>query len=319
MKKKILANICLFTTAIIWGFAFVAQVLGSDSLDPFSFNAIRFGVGGISLVPVLFLLERRPRGRDMTPEENTADRKKLKTTVIAAAVCGTILFVASSLQQAGAQITKSPGRSGFITDLYIILTPFFSTVLFRKKTKPTVFAGAAIALVGIYLLCVKPGEGFSFGVGELLILAGAFFWAFHILAIDRFGNGIYPLRFSSLQFLIVAAECSIFAMIFETTTLEMVWNARYAIFFCGVLSVGVAYTLQTYGQRLSDPSYAAIIFSLEAVFGAIGGVLYGQDTFSAIGLLGCILVFGGILLSQLDIDLGRCGKAKRQKAEHKDS
>lgn len=304
MKKKILANICLFTTAIIWGFAFVAQVLGSDSLDPFSFNAIRFGVGGISLVPVIFLLERRPRGRDMTKKENIADNKKLKTTVIAAVVCGTILFAASSLQQAGAQITKSPGRAGFITDIYIILTPFFSTVFFRKKAKPTVFTGAAIALVGIYLLCVKPGEGFSFGIGELLILIGAFFWAFHILAIDKFGSDIYPLRFSSLQFLIVAAECSIFAFIFETTTLDMIYDARYAIFFCGVLSVGVAYTLQTYGQRLSDPSYAAIIFSLEAVFGAIGGVLYGQDTFSVIGLLGCILVLGGILLSQLDIKLG---------------
>lgn len=301
MKRKILANICLFTTAIIWGFAFVAQVLGSDSLDPFSFNAIRFGVGGVSLVPVIFLLERRPRSKDMQPEDNTADRKKLKNTVLAAAVCGTILFVASSLQQAGAQITKSPGRAGFITDIYIILTPIFSTLLFRKKTKPTVFAGAAIALVGIYLLCVKPGEGFSFGIGELLILIGAFFWAFHILAIDKFGSGIYPLRFSSLQFLIVAAECSVFAFIFETTTWDMVWAARYAIFFCGVFSVGVAYTLQTYGQRLSDPSYAAIIFSLEAVFGAIGGVLYGQDTFSAVGLLGCILVFGGILLSQIDI------------------
>lgn len=215
-----------------------------------------------------------------------------------------LLFVASSLQQAGAQITKSPGRAGFITDIYIILTPIFATLLFKKKTKPTVFAGAAIALVGIYLLCVKPGEGFGFGTGELLILIGAFFWAFHILAIDKFGNTIYPLRFSSLQFLIVAAECALFASIFETTTWNMVWDARYAIFFCGVFSVGIAYTLQTYGQRLSDPGYAAIIFSLEAVFGAIGGVLYGQDTFSAVGLLGYIFVFGGILLSQLDIKSG---------------
>lgn len=301
MNKKILANICLFLTAIIWGFSFVAQVLGSDSLDPFSFNAIRFGVGAVSLLPVLFFLEKRPKAAAMSPEENAYDRRKLCMTLIAAAVCGTVLFGASSLQQAGAQMTKSPGRAGFITDLYIIITPFFATLFFKKKTKPSVFVGAVIALVGIYMLCVKPGEGFSFGVGETLILLGSFFWAFHILTIDRFGNSIYPLRFSCLQFMIVSAESAVFAAIFEHTTLAMVWEARWAIFFCGVLSVGIAYTLQTYGQRLSDPSYAAIIFSLEAVFGAVGGVMFGQDTFSLIGLGGCVLVFIGIVLSQLDL------------------
>lgn len=300
MNKKLLANICLFLTAIIWGFSFVAQVLGSDSLDPFSFNAIRFGVGAVSLLPVLFFLEKRPKAAAMSPEENASDRRKLCMTLIAAAVCGTVLFGASSLQQAGAQMTKSPGRAGFITDLYIIITPFFATLFFKKKTKPSVFVGAVIALVGIYMLCVKPGEGFSFGVGETLILLGSFFWAFHILTIDRFGNSIYPLRFSCLQFMIVSAESAVFATIFEHTTLAMVWEARWAIFFCGVLSVGIAYTLQTYGQRLSDPSYAAIIFSLEAVFGAVGGVMFGQDTFSLIGLGGCVLVFIGIVLSQLD-------------------
>ena len=300
MNKKLLANICLFLTAIIWGFSFVAQVLGGDSLDPFSFNAIRFGVGAVSLLPVLFFLEKRPTAAAMSPEENASVRRKLCMTLIAAAVCGTVLFGASSLQQAGAQMTKSPGRAGFITDLYIIITPFFATLFFKKKTKPSVFVGAVIALVGIYMLCVKPGEGFSFGVGETLILLGSFFWAFHILTIDRFGNSIYPLRFSCLQFMIVSAESAVFAAIFEHTTLAMVWEARWAIFFCGVLSVGIAYTLQTYGQRLSDPSYAAIIFSLEAVFGAVGGVMFGQDTFSLIGLGGCVLVFIVIVLSQLD-------------------
>ena len=311
MNKRLLANICLFLTAIIWGFSFVAQVLGSDSLDPFSFNAIRFGVGAISLVPVLFILEKRPQGSALTPEATSDDLKKLRMTVIAAAVCGTVLFGASSLQQAGAQITKSPGRAGFITDLYIIFTPLFSALLFRKKTKPSVFAGAVFALAGIYLLCIKPDEGFSFGTGELLIFIGSFFWAFHILAIDRFGSSIYPLRFSCLQFAVVSAESAICALIFEKTTAAMVWEARWAIFFCGVLSVGVAYTLQTYGQRLSDPSYAAIIFSLEAVFGAIGGVMFGQDTFTSAGIAGCTLVLGGVVLSQLDLGNKRAVKTTK--------
>lgn len=300
MNKKLLANICLFLTALIWGFSFVAQVLGSDSLDPFSFNSIRFGIGAISLLPVLFILEKRPRRAQDNKQELENDRRKMRMTLIAAAVCGTVLFAASSFQQAGAQITKSPGRAGFITDLYIILTPFFATILFKKKTNPTVFGGAVLALAGIYLLCVKPGEGFSFGTGEILIFIGSFFWAFHILSIDRFGSNIYPLRFSCLQFIVVSLEGAVFAAIFEHPTLAMVWEARWAIFFCGVLSVGVAYTLQTYGQRLSDPSYAAIIFSLEAVFGAIGGVLFGQDNFSPVGIAGCVLIFCGIVLSQLD-------------------
>lgn len=111
MNKKIIANVCLFLTAIIWGFSFVAQVLGSDVIDPFSFNAIRFGVGAVSLIPVMLLLEKRPRG-ELTTEQNADDRRKLRTTVIAAAVCGTILFGASTLQQMGAQITKSPGAPG---------------------------------------------------------------------------------------------------------------------------------------------------------------------------------------------------------------
>lgn len=300
MNKKIIANVCLFLTAIIWGFSFVAQVLGSDVIDPFSFNAIRFGVGAVSLIPVMLLLEKRPRGK-LSAEQNADDRRKLRTTVIAAAVCGTILFGASTLQQMGAQITKSPGRAGFITDLYIILTPLFATLVFRRKLRPTVFAGAVLALAGIYLLCIKPGEGFSFGSGEMLIFLGSFFWAFHILAIDRFGSKIYHLRFSCLQFIVVSVESALFAVIFEHTTLAMVWQARWAIFFCGVLSVGIAYTLQTIGQSMSDPSYAAIVFSLEAVFGAIGGVIFGQDTFSPAGIVGCVLIFAGIVLSQLTI------------------
>lgn len=308
MNKKILANIFLFLTAIIWGFAFVAQVLGSDVIDPFSFNAIRFGLGALSLVPVIFLLEKRPRN-PLTAEQRSDDNKKLKMTLIAAAVCGTILFAASTLQQVGAQITKSPGRSGFLTDLYTILTPLFALIFFKRKIQPTVFVGAGLACVGLYLLCIKPEEGFGFGWGEAVIVIGAIFWAFHILAIDRFGNQIYPLRFSCLQFAVVSAESAVFALMFEHTTLQMVWEARWAIIFCGVFSVGIAYTLQTYGQRLSDPSYAAIIFSLEAVFGAIGGVIFGQDHFSAAGIFGCVLIFAGIVLAQLNLSKKKSPKA----------
>ena len=155
----------------------------------------------------MLLLEKRPRGK-LSAEQNADDRRKLRTTVIAAAVCGTILFGASTLQQMGAQITKSPGRAGFITDLYIILTPLFATLVFRRKLRPTVFAGAVLALAGIYLLCIKPGEGFSFGSGEMLIFLGSFFWAFHILAIDRFEN-ISPAFFVSSVYSRLGGKCTV--------------------------------------------------------------------------------------------------------------
>lgn len=312
MNKKILANLCLFTTAFIWGIAFVAQVLGSDILDPFTFTSIRFGAGAISLLPVVLIFEKRPHfGTADSPDAAAAEKKKLRSTVIASLICGTILSFASVLQQAGAGITKSPGRAGFITDLYIILTPIFAAIFFKKKLSLSLLGSTALATVGIYLLCVDPTEGFSFGIGEALILIGAFFWAFHILTIDFFGNRIYPLLFSCIQFAVVSAATGVIAAFTEHATLEMVWEARLAIFFCGVLSVGVAYTLQTLGQQMTSPDYAALIFSLEAVFGAVGGFVTGQDKLSVAAIAGCILIFIGIVTAQLRIP------APKKRARHR--
>ena len=302
MKSKITATVMLFTTAIIWGFAFVAQVLGSDYVEPFTFNGIRFMIGAASLIPVYCIFEKER-------ELSSADRKsRHRHTAIGAVIGGLCLFIASALQQYGATLTRDPGKAGFITGLYTVLTPVFYFLIFRKKSSWNIWLGCILATIGLYLLCFREGEGNMFGMGELVLLLGAFFWAGHILIVDRFIDRVSPLRFSSWQFFISGALGLLAGVMFEDVTLQAVWSAKWAILFCGVLSVGVAYTLQVLAQKRSDPTYAAIIFSTESVFAAIGGLLWNLVTPVSLhvdqeilpfGYLGCLIIFAGIVLSQI--------------------
>ena len=303
MKTKLTATAMLFTTAIIWGFAFVAQVLGSDFVQPFTFNGIRFMLGAASLIPVYCIFEKE---RDITAIEK---RARHKYTALGAVCGGLCLFIASALQQFGATLTRDPGKAGFITGLYTVLTPVFYFLIFRKKTGWNTWLGCILATVGLYLLCLREGEGTMFGVGELVLLIGAFFWAGHILIVDRFIDHVSPLRFSSWQFFISGGLGLIAAVIFEDISLQGVLDAKWAILFCGLLSVGVAYTLQVLAQKRAEPTFAAIVFSTESVFAAIGGLLWNLVTPEAlhvdqdilpIGYVGCLIIFGGIVLSQLN-------------------
>ena len=303
MRSRFTATVMLFTTAIIWGFAFVAQVLGSDHVEPFTFNGIRFMLGAASLIPVYCIFEKE---NGLSPAEK---KQRQKHTALGAVCGGLCLFIASALQQFGATMTRDPGKAGFITGLYTVLTPVFYFLIFRKKSGWNIWLGCVLATVGLYLLCLRPGEAFSFGMGELVILVGAFFWAGHILIVDLFIARVSPLRFSSWQFFVSGALGLIAGVIFEDITWSGVWNAKWAILFCGILSVGVAYTLQVLAQKRSDPTYAAIIFSTESVFAAIGGILWNLVTpehlhvdqeILPIGYLGCLIIFGGIVLSQLN-------------------
>ena len=217
----------------------------------------------------------------------------------ASVVAGSVLFFASTFQQIGIEMTGSAGVSGFITGLYTVLIPVTCFFLFKQKTGLNMWAGAFLSVLGLFLLCYKPGNGFSFGLGELMLLIGALFWTTHVIVIDRFCKDVRPLHFSWGQFVVCAILGLIAMFVFETPTVEGIWSAKWAILYCGVLSVGVAYTLQIIAQRKVNPTFAAIVLSTESVFSAVGGAIFGTDSISALGYLGCALMFGGIVLSQI--------------------
>ncbi len=302
MMQRLKIFLMLIPTAVIWGFAFVAQVLGSDHVGAFAFNGIRYLLGAVSLCPLLLFCEKE---RDL-PRAWRKDRHK--TTLLVSLLAGFVMFVASALQQYGTTLTRDPGKAGFITGLYTAFTPILYFFIFRKSIRWNTWAGCLFATVGLYLICLRRDGSGGFGMGELLLLGGSLFWALHILIIDRFIDSVSPLRFSIWQFAVCGILGCVASILTETTTWTGVWNARWALLYCGILSVGVAYTLQVFGQRDADPTHAAIIFSTESVFAAIGGVLWNLMTpahlhvtqeIRPVGYVGMAIILAGIILSQL--------------------
>lgn len=282
MKKKNFI-LCLLT-AIIWGFAFTAQRVGGDLLGNFSYNAIRYFLGACSLLPVILIFEKKK------PE------MALKPTFLYGAAAGTVLFIASALQQAGVIITQSAGKSGFITGLYIILVPIIGLFL-GKRIQPTLFIAAPLSLLGLFLVSWSNESGFTWG--DALLLIGAVFWALHILVIDAAGDKVYSLRFSCLQFAVCAFLNLIFMLLFESITLEAVRASVIPLLYGGIMSSGVAYTLQVLGQKDADPAIASLVLSTETVFSAVGGALILHETMSFRAYVGCVLIFAAIILCQL--------------------
>lgn len=289
MKEKIKSTSLLFFTAIIWGFAFVAQAEGAEFLGAFAFNGIRFILGACSLIPVVLIFDRKNKITDK------------KSAIIASLLAGTALFIASNLQQKGVELTNSAGLSGFITGLYIVLVPLIRFIM-GKKTSLFTFIGAIFALIGLFLLCVKENNVLSFGVGELMLLGCAFMFAIHILVVDKFVKDLSPLKFSMFQFFVCGALSLLCAFVFEDISFVSVKSASVPILYCGIMSVGVAYTCQVIGQKNADPTFASIVFSTESVFSAIGGALILHEMMTGRGYLGCVLIFVGIILSQITIN-----------------
>ncbi len=289
MKTKPKSLFLLLLTAAIWGFAFVAQVEGMEFIRPHTMNGVRFALGAVALVPVMLFFERGRVGKE--------ERKK---TIIASLVAGSVLFCASALQQMGIEKTGSAGVAGFITGLYTVLIPIVCYVLFKSKTGINTWIGAICAVVGLFLLCYKPNEGLCFGYGELLLLVGSFFWTAHVIVIDRMGKGVRSLHLSCGQFAVCAVLSLICMFIFEEPTVGAIFDAKWTILYCGLLSVGVAYTLQVVAQKSCDPTLAAIVLSCESVFSAIGGAVFKIDTITLIGYVGCALMFAGIIFSQIE-------------------
>ena len=283
--KRIRSTLILLLTAIIWGLAFVAQRESSNHIGPFSFNAARFFLGSASLVPVILLTERRRTG------------KTLREAALRGAVTGVILCFASNLQQLGINATQNAGKSAFITGLYTITVPIAAFIFFRRRTGKNVVFGAALALVGLYLLCGSMG---ALGVGDLYLFAGTIFWTAHIMWIDSsMAHDLPVLTFSAVQFAVAGVLSAIPAFLTETVSLSSIYDAGIPILYTGIMSTGVAYTCQVIGQKHADPTAAAIVLSTEAVWAALGGAVILGETMSPAGIAGCALMMAGIVAAQL--------------------
>jgi len=300
MKKQISRSILghealLLLTAIIWGLAFVAQRAGMESIGPFVFNGIRFLLGSISLLPVIILLNRNnlPAGKQGNPTALQA--KKHKLMWVSGLISGLVLFIASSFQQMGMVFTTA-GNAGFITSLYVIMVPLLG-LIFGLKVNRYTWIGALLAVIGLYFISVN--TGFSIQKGDLLVLASAFFFAIHLLIIGYYSNKTEVMWLAFIQFALTGILSLIVGYFTEVIDINQIKLAAIPLLYGGLMSVGVAYTLQIVGQRKAIPAHAAIILSLEALFAALGGWLILDEMFTSRQITGGTLMLAGLVLSQL--------------------
>ena len=295
MKKQQIPlknSLILLLTATIWGIAFVAQSVGMDYVGGFTFNGVRSIIGGIVLLPVIFILNRQKPPVSQTPEEKKSARKILLTGGIA---CGIVLCLASNFQQFGIKYT-TVGKAGFITACYIVIVPIIGLFL-RKKCSPYIWAAVVMALVGLYLLCIT--DGFSISKGDFLVMICAVLFSIHILVIDYFSPKVDGVKMSCIQFIVCGILCGIPALLLEHPQISSIFAAWQPILYAGVMSCGVAYTLQIVGQKNMNPTVASLILSLESCISVLAGWLILGQSMSLREILGCIIMFIAIILAQL--------------------
>jgi drug/metabolite transporter (DMT)-like permease len=280
----------LLLAAVIWGFAFVAQRVGMEYVGPFGFNGVRFALGGLALLPLVF------RNGLRSGETSSCDARAYTFPRLGGGLlAGLVLFCGASFQQV-ALIYTTAGNAGFITGLYVVLVPIVGMAL-GHRTHAGTWIGAALAAIGLYLLSVA--DQWTISPGDLLVLIGAFFWAAHVHLIGWLSPRQDPLKIAFLQYAVCAGLSLITSAAIEHNTLSRYLAAAVPILYGGVLSVGVAYTLQVVAQKYARPAHASIILSLEAVFAAIGGWMILGERLAARAITGCALMFCGMLLSQL--------------------
>jgi drug/metabolite transporter (DMT)-like permease len=288
-SRALRADLLLLATAAIWGFAFVAQRMGMDHVGPFTFNGVRFALGSLSLLPLVWLEARRP-----VVVVGTA-RPGGKTVLYGGILAGSALFLGASLQQVGLVHTTA-GKAGFITGLYVVIVPILG-LCYRQRPDAGTWIGAGMAAAGLYLLSVT--EQFTIAFGDLLELVGAFFWACHLLILGWLSPRMPVLRLACLQYAWCALLSLAVALVFESIALAAIRAAALPILYGGLGSVGIAYTLQVVAQKDAPPAHAAILLSLEAVFAALGGWLILGEILSPRGMVGCAFMLAAMLISQL--------------------
>ncbi|OGB94011.1 MAG: hypothetical protein A2Z31_04205 [candidate division NC10 bacterium RBG_16_65_8] len=289
-SQTLKADSLLLLTAFIWGFAFVAQRVGMEYVGPFGFNGVRFALGCLVLLPLRF--RNGIRGDDPSSRD---DGLFSLSGLGGGLLAGLVLFAGASFQQV-ALVYTTAGNAGFITGLYVVLVPIIGIAL-GHRTHAGTWIGAALAAVGLYLLSVT--DQFTVSPGDLLVLIGAFFWAGHVHIIGWLSPKQDPLKIAFLQYAACAALSLFVAGAIEQSRTSNYVSAAIPILYGGLMSVGVAYTLQVVAQKKAKPAHAAIILSLEAVCAAIGGWIILNETLSPRGIAGCILMLCGMLISQL--------------------
>ncbi|NBD27187.1 DMT family transporter [Paenibacillus glycinis] len=287
--QQLKSNMFLLITACIWGFAFVAQRQGMAHTGPFTFNAVRFALGALSLIPLILWLDKR------SGQSRAAIRASVKGSAVAGFLAGLILFCGSSLQQIGLIYTTA-GKAAFVTGLYIVIVPFLGLFL-KHRLHLNGAAGAVVAVVGLYLLCVK--SDLTLGKGDVFELVGAFFWSAHILIIDKFSRTADVIKLSFFQVVTCSALSFIVAAATEKIDVTGLSQAAIPILYGGLCSVGIAYTLQVIGQKHAHPTQAAIIMSMETVFAVIGGYWILHEVLGARGVIGCLFMLAGMIVPQL--------------------
>ncbi len=290
--KSLRSVIMLTLAALIWGIAFVAQSVAMDYVEPFTFNGARMLLGGAVLIPVIALMDGNKK-RIGTYKK--MDKAEGRTLIIGALFCGICLCVATNLQQFALKDTDA-GKAGFITALYIVIVPIFG-ILVKKKVRWIVWIGVLMATVGMYLLCVSGDV--TFALSDLLLLLCAMVYAVHILIIDKYSPLVDGVKLSCLQFFVCGIITLILAFVFEKPSLSGLLAAYVPLLYTGILSSGVAYTLQIVGQKNMNPTVASLILSLESVFSALAGWMLLNQTLSLQELGGCALMFAAIIIAQL--------------------
>ena len=293
MKNKALfGNFLLILTALIWGSAFVAQSVGMEYVEPITFNGIRCIVGGFVLIIANMIFDsiRKKNG-----SYKKADKEEKKQLIKGGIICGIIIFFASTIQQIGISQT-TVGKAGFISVLYILIVPFLG-LLMKQKLPKMIWPCCAIAIAGLYLLCMN--ESFSVSGGDIIVLISAVAYAIHILAIGYFAPKVDCVKLSCFQFLVCGVISVVFMLIFEKPDFDNIIKAWLPIIYAGALSGGAGYTLQTVAQKWTKPSVASLLMSFESVFAVLAGAVILHQIPTIRESLGCVFMFISIILIQL--------------------
>lgn len=298
--RKYKGDLALLLAALIWGTSFISQKLGMNYVEPLTFTASRFLLGGFVLIPVILFFQQKNK-KDQMLQHSEPQRKpyKGKDLLIGGTLCGASIFLGASAQQIGI-VSTTAGKAAFITALYIVIVPLLGLFLKHKVTRATWF-GIALAVIGLYLLTIR--EGFSIQRGDAIVLIGTIFWALQIIIIDHYVDKTDSLKLSCVQFFTAGLLSAVAAFLFETPVLADIIACGGLILYMGFFAVGLAYSLQIIGQKQTKPAVAAIIMSLESVFAVIFGAIFLQESMSPKELSGCALMFAAFIVTQ--VKLGR--------------